>query len=72
MSRCKIFRSEIFGGEFFIELLKINISVTSLEQLSLAELRNEKAWPQLQLGVYKKIVGLAFFLVFKIKNWAHF
>ena len=25
MSRCKIFQSEIFGGEFFIELLKISI-----------------------------------------------
>ena len=45
-------------------------SVTPLEQLSLAEFRDEKTWPQLQLGVYKKILGLWFFLVLKVKSRA--
>ena len=45
------------------------------KRLILAEFRDEEAWPQrpqLQLGVYKKILGLWFFLVSKVKNWAHF
>ena len=26
----------------------------------------------LQIGVYKKILVISFFLVLKVKNWAHF
>ena len=40
------------------------------KRLILAEFRDEEAWPQrpqLQLGVYKKILGLWLFLVLKVK-----
>ena len=45
--------------------INIYVSVTSSLQLSLAEFRDEKAWPQFQFGVYKKIVGLWFFFGFE-------
>ena len=45
-------------------------SVTSSLELSLAEVRDESTWPQLQFGVYKKILDLSFFLVLKFESSA--
>ena len=47
-------------------------SVPSSLELSLAEFKDEQTWPQLQLVVYKIILGLRFFWVLKVKNWTHF
>jgi hypothetical protein len=46
----------------------LQFSVTASLELSLAEFRDEEAWPQLQLIVYKKIIGLWFFLVLNVKS----
>ena len=44
--------------------------MTSDKRLSLAEFRDELTWPQLQLVVYKIILGLWFFLDLKVKRSA--